>query len=96
MTLRLDEADVLPFDYPAYAWEISRAANAMSSRAQEAGVAGEKLKAVIEASSQLTNGGDARFGGVAESARIDRSGGAGLESTANWWRRSRVCWIRRD
>jgi N-acetylated-alpha-linked acidic dipeptidase len=54
VTLRLDEADVLPFDYPAYAWEISRTANAMSSRAQEAGVANEKLKAVVEASSQLT------------------------------------------
>src|SRR5271156_1403793 len=24
VALRLDEADVLPFDYPAYAWEISR------------------------------------------------------------------------
>src|SRR5580693_8923902 len=54
VALRLDEADVLPFDYPAYAWEISRTANAMSSRAQEAGVANEKLKAVVEASSQLT------------------------------------------
>jgi N-acetylated-alpha-linked acidic dipeptidase len=52
--LRLDEADVLPFDYPAYSWEISRAANAMTTRAQEAGVASDKLKAVVEASSEFT------------------------------------------
>jgi N-acetylated-alpha-linked acidic dipeptidase len=52
--LRLDEADVLPFDYPAYAWEISRAANGVTTRAQEAGVTNEKLKAVVEASTQLT------------------------------------------
>jgi N-acetylated-alpha-linked acidic dipeptidase len=52
--LRLDEADVLPFDYPAYAWEVSRAASGTATRAQEAGVANEKLKAVVEASTQLT------------------------------------------
>jgi N-acetylated-alpha-linked acidic dipeptidase len=54
VTLRLDEADLLPFDYPAYAWEISRAANGMTSRAQEAGVANEKIKSVVDASTQLT------------------------------------------
>jgi N-acetylated-alpha-linked acidic dipeptidase len=52
--LRIDEADVLPFDYPAYAWEVSRAANGTATRAQESGVANEKLKAVVEASTQLT------------------------------------------
>src|SRR5271154_49950 len=54
MALRLDEADVLPFDYPAYAWEISRAANGVITRAQEAGIMSEKLKAVVDASTQLT------------------------------------------
>jgi N-acetylated-alpha-linked acidic dipeptidase len=54
VTLRLDEADLLPFDYPAYAWEISRAANGMTSRAQEAGVTNEKIKSVVDASTQLT------------------------------------------
>jgi N-acetylated-alpha-linked acidic dipeptidase len=54
VTLRLDEADVLPFDYPAYAWEISRAANAMMTRAQEAGVTNEKLKSVVDGSTELT------------------------------------------
>jgi N-acetylated-alpha-linked acidic dipeptidase len=54
VTLRLDEADVLPFDYSAYAWEISRAANGMTSRAQEAGVTNEKVKSVVDASTQLT------------------------------------------
>jgi N-acetylated-alpha-linked acidic dipeptidase len=54
VTLRLDEADVLPFDYPAYAWEVSRAANSAATRAQEAGVANEKVKSVVEASAQLT------------------------------------------
>jgi N-acetylated-alpha-linked acidic dipeptidase len=54
VTLRLDEADVLPFDYSAYAWEISRAANGMTSRAQEAGVTDEKVKSVVDASTQLT------------------------------------------
>ena len=53
-TLRLDEADVLPFDYPAYAWEVSRAAYALNTRAQEAGLANEKMKAVVGASTQLT------------------------------------------
>jgi N-acetylated-alpha-linked acidic dipeptidase len=54
VTLRLDEADVLPFDYPAYAWEISRAANGMMTRAQEAGVTNEKLKSVVDGSTELT------------------------------------------
>jgi N-acetylated-alpha-linked acidic dipeptidase len=54
VTLRLDEADVLPFDYPAYAVEISRAANGVTTRAQESGVTNEKLKSVVEASTQLT------------------------------------------
>jgi len=52
--LRLDEADVLPFDYPAYAWEVSRAAYGLNTRAQEAAVASEKMKAVVEASAQFT------------------------------------------
>ncbi len=55
VTLRLDEADVLPFDYPTYAWEISRATNGVVTRAQEAGISDDKLKAVIDASAQLTN-----------------------------------------
>ncbi len=54
-TLRLDEADLLPFDYPTYAWEISRATNGVVTRAQEAGIAGEKMKTVVDASTQLTN-----------------------------------------
>lgn len=53
--LRLDEADVLPLDYPAYAWEVSRAANGLNTRAQESGVASEKLKAVVDASAQFTD-----------------------------------------
>jgi N-acetylated-alpha-linked acidic dipeptidase len=54
VALRLDEADVLPFDYPAYASEITRAANGLAARAQENGVASEKLRAIVDASTQLT------------------------------------------
>jgi N-acetylated-alpha-linked acidic dipeptidase len=53
-TLRLDEADVLPLDYPAYAGEIARAASGLAARAQEAGVANDKTKAVVDSSALLT------------------------------------------
>jgi N-acetylated-alpha-linked acidic dipeptidase len=65
MALRLDEADVLPFDYLAYASEISRAANAMTSRANQMGMQSSTVQAVSDAVAQLT----------ASATRAPRSGG---------------------
>jgi N-acetylated-alpha-linked acidic dipeptidase len=54
MTLRLGEADVLPFDYGAYSAEISRAAQEMEKRASEQGIDANQTKPVIEASEKLS------------------------------------------
>ncbi len=54
MTLRLDEADVLPFDYGAYSAEISRAAQEMEKRASEQGINANEVKPVMEASEKLS------------------------------------------
>jgi N-acetylated-alpha-linked acidic dipeptidase len=54
IALRLDEADVLPFDYPAYAANISRAARNLASRATQQGMDPAPLKSVEEASDQFT------------------------------------------
>lgn len=54
MTLRLGEADVLPFDYGAYSAEISRAAQDMEKRASEQGINANETKPVMEASEKLS------------------------------------------
>jgi N-acetylated-alpha-linked acidic dipeptidase len=54
LALRLDEADILPFDYPAYASEIARAATSLVSRAGQEGDASAALKPVSEASAELS------------------------------------------
>ncbi|MFZ3217601.1 MAG: M28 family metallopeptidase [Candidatus Acidiferrales bacterium] len=54
MALRLDEADTLPFDYPAYAAEISRAANELAARAAKQEIAGADVQAITDAAAQLT------------------------------------------
>ena len=54
MTLRLGEADVLPFDYGAYSAEISRAAQEMEKRASEQGINANEVKPVMEASEKLS------------------------------------------
>jgi N-acetylated-alpha-linked acidic dipeptidase len=54
MALRLDEADVLPYDFTTYASEIARAAADMASRATQPGGDSGAAKAVSEASAQLT------------------------------------------
>ena len=54
LALRLDEADVLPFDYSAYASEVSRAANVMASRANQMGMEGTTVQKVTDAVAQLT------------------------------------------
>ena len=53
MALRLDEADILPFDYPAYAREIARAANNLAERGARQADAGPSLKAVSDAAANL-------------------------------------------
>jgi N-acetylated-alpha-linked acidic dipeptidase len=54
LALRLDEADILPFDYSAYASEISRVQTELTNRAARAGNRPASLKPVAEASAQLT------------------------------------------
>jgi len=54
IALRLDEADVLPYDFPAYASEIARSAGELATRATQPGGDPAAAKAVSEASAQLT------------------------------------------
>jgi len=54
MTLRLDEADVLPFDYGAYSAEISRAVQEVQKRAGEQGINAGEVKPLVEAAGQLS------------------------------------------
>jgi N-acetylated-alpha-linked acidic dipeptidase len=54
MTLRIDEADVLPFDYGSYAGEISRAVQEVQKRASEQGINAAEVKPLVEAAGQLT------------------------------------------
>jgi N-acetylated-alpha-linked acidic dipeptidase len=54
MALRFDEADILPFDYAAYASEIARAANDLATRATTQTNGETKLKAVTEAATELS------------------------------------------
>jgi len=53
LALRLDEADLLPFDFPAYASEISQASADLVSRAAKEGGDAAASRAVAEASAQL-------------------------------------------
>jgi N-acetylated-alpha-linked acidic dipeptidase len=54
LAIRLDEADVLPFDYSAYALEISRVQNDLAARAAQQGNQPSSMKPVAEASAQLS------------------------------------------
>ena len=54
IALRLDEADVLPYDYPAYASQIARAENALVSRIGQIGEDAAALKPVTQAVAELT------------------------------------------
>lgn len=54
IALRLDEADVLPFDYPAYASEIAHAANELTARASQGNADGPSIKSISEATSQFS------------------------------------------
>ena len=54
IALRLDEADVLPYDFNAYASEIARAAADLASRAGQPGGDTAAAREVSEASAQLT------------------------------------------
>ncbi len=54
IALRLDESDTLPFDYSAYAAEISRAANDLATRVAKQGIGASDVPAVSDAAAQLT------------------------------------------
>ena len=54
LALRLDEADILPFDYPVYASEIARAEASLVSRAGQEPDASAALKSVSEASAEFS------------------------------------------
>jgi N-acetylated-alpha-linked acidic dipeptidase len=56
VALRLDEADILPFDYSAYATEIARMTSDVEARVRELkGTEADDLKGVTEAADQLTS-----------------------------------------
>ena len=54
IALRLDEADILPYDFAAYASEIARSAGELATRAAQPGGDPTSAKAISEASAQLT------------------------------------------
>jgi N-acetylated-alpha-linked acidic dipeptidase len=54
LALRLDESDTLPFDYSAYAAEITRAANDLATRATKLGIGSADVLAVTDAATQLS------------------------------------------
>lgn len=81
MTLRLDEADVLPFDYGAYSAEISRAAQEMEKRALEQGINANELKPVMEASEKLSQAA-AKLSHSLQSHAAQTSESSGLDSPA--------------
>ncbi|HWW51519.1 MAG TPA: transferrin receptor-like dimerization domain-containing protein, partial [Verrucomicrobiae bacterium] len=53
LALRLDEADILPFDYSAYASEIGRAESDLASRTADEPAQGAILRPLADASAQL-------------------------------------------
>jgi len=58
MALRLDEADILPFDYSGYAAEIGRAAGDLVARAQSQSQDEAKLKPIADAAAELSAAAD--------------------------------------
>jgi N-acetylated-alpha-linked acidic dipeptidase len=54
MALRFDEADILPFDYPAYAREIARGTHELAARGAHQADADASLKAVSDAAATLS------------------------------------------
>jgi N-acetylated-alpha-linked acidic dipeptidase len=56
VALRLDEADILPFDYPTYASEIARMESDLVARVgEQKGSEAADLRSISESSAQLTN-----------------------------------------
>jgi N-acetylated-alpha-linked acidic dipeptidase len=53
LALRLDESDTLPFDYSAYAAEITRVTNDLATRATKLGIGTADVPAVTDAAAQL-------------------------------------------
>jgi N-acetylated-alpha-linked acidic dipeptidase len=53
LALRLDESDTLPFDYSAYAAEITRFTNDLATRAAKQGIGAADVPAVSDAAAQL-------------------------------------------
>lgn len=54
LTLRLDEADILPFDFESYASEIVHGESDLASRASELGVDADSLKPAADASAEFS------------------------------------------
>jgi N-acetylated-alpha-linked acidic dipeptidase len=74
LALRLDEADVLPFDYAAYAAEIGHAEEVLENRATAAGGAGFDMKPVSEAAAALTASAGRASAALAAAAAAPPSG----------------------
>jgi len=80
IALRLDEADVIPLDYTAYAAEISRAESDFVARAGRQYANSDSLKAVSEASSEFSVSAQraSKALEVAESGPLDFAKAAGI------------------
>ena len=78
LTLRLEEADVLPFDYTIYASEIARAEDELSSRASTLAGAGAILRRAADATGEFSEAATR-----AEDALTDFSDSTATEYTIN-------------
>jgi N-acetylated-alpha-linked acidic dipeptidase len=81
IALRLDESDTLPFDYTAYAAEISRAANDLATRSAKQGMGAADVPAVSDAAAQLTASAARASQAMQQSANTSR--GAAKQNELN-------------
>jgi N-acetylated-alpha-linked acidic dipeptidase len=81
IALRLDESDTLPFDYTAYAAEISRAANDLATRTAKQGIGAADVPAVSDAAAQLTASAARASQAMQQSANTSR--GAAKQNELN-------------
>ena len=88
IALRLDEADILPFDYSAYATEISRMESDLLSRASSQAGEAAALKPVAEASIEFTTAASRSTAALRDLGSITRGSGdsAGTQSRARFRR----------
>ncbi|MGB0036096.1 MAG: M28 family metallopeptidase [Candidatus Acidiferrales bacterium] len=79
LALRLDEADVLPFDYSAYAAEIMRATDGLISRSRSQASGDANLKRVKDAASELVTSATRAAQALQAISSVPISPGKGLK-----------------